>query len=423
MSDDINFLQFLIQWLIEFFPTKEGIALISVLTIVGTIITILTLRDFSQKHKKDSEKQPSISDNPQLTPISNFTAQLGNPKNPGFLDQPERLKKIQPGQNPYFYGPSLPGNSPLFYGRQNELHSTLSVLRHPDQPGNVSILGERRIGKSSLLNQIYQALSAEQNVVAIRTTMQDWRIESQADFFKQLHQAICDALKLKSEPIAHYEQFRDFIHSHAKKYRFVLMIDEFDKMTNNAYFDAEFFSNMRALGERHEYRFAYVLSSYAPLSDICHQGGIQESKFWNIFGTNYILGLLDQKAAEQLIQQPLQQSIGRDIEEIQPLVEKVCYYAGYHPAFIQLVMTECWNALYHGTDVNNDAIQLALYAHYQDLWDHRSQAEQELLLKIANHEQPRENVILMTLRQRGLLTKENQLFAKFFEQMIISRLG
>lgn len=80
-----------------------------------------------------------ISDKPKIP--KNFTAQLGNPEKNGFLDQAKRLEKIQPGQNPYFYGPSLSGNSPMFYGRQNELHSTLSVLRHPDKPGNVSILG------------------------------------------------------------------------------------------------------------------------------------------------------------------------------------------------------------------------------------------------------------------------------------------
>jgi AAA+ ATPase superfamily predicted ATPase len=49
----------------------------------------------------------------------------------------------------------------MFYGRGRELGGILGVLGNPDKPGNVSILGEQRIGKSSLLNQIYQVLAAQ----------------------------------------------------------------------------------------------------------------------------------------------------------------------------------------------------------------------------------------------------------------------
>jgi len=351
-------------------------------------------------------------------PITNFTAQLGNPQNPGLLSKEQRLAQIQAGKNPYVCGSSLRGNSAVFYGRGRELGGILGVLGNPEKPGSVSILGERRIGKSSLLNQIYQMLSAADNVVTIHTTMQNWRIDSQATFFTQLHQTISEALQIDSDSIDDYTGFRDFIRDYAEKgYRFVLMIDEFDKMTENAYFNAEFFSNMRALGERHEYQFAYVLSSYAPLSDICHDGGIQESKFWNIFGTCYSLGLLAQKEAEQLIQEPMRQTLERDFEQ----TTEILRYTGYHPAFIQIVASEYWNAHYFNFAPNQDAIQETLYNYYQDLWQHRSQTERELLRKIAQHEIPQDNAILMTLRQRGLLTHKNQLFASFFEQYLIEQ--
>lgn len=48
------------------------------------------------------------------------------------------------------------------------------MLRRPDKPGNVSVLGERRFGKSSFLNQIYGALAAEPDLVSIQATTQDW---------------------------------------------------------------------------------------------------------------------------------------------------------------------------------------------------------------------------------------------------------
>lgn len=92
-----------------------------------------------------------------MPPTGDFKAQLGRSENPGLLNQEGRLALIQPGRNPYVTGTALPGNSPVFFGRVQILHEILSVLRRPNKPGCVSLLGERRIGKSSLLNQIYQA--------------------------------------------------------------------------------------------------------------------------------------------------------------------------------------------------------------------------------------------------------------------------
>ena len=91
-----------------------------------------------------------------------FKAQLGKRDHEGFLPHDERLKRIQPKQNPYVVGSALRGNSPVFYGRAQTLHEILGILRGPSKPGCISLLGERRIGKSSLLNQAYQSLSAEE---------------------------------------------------------------------------------------------------------------------------------------------------------------------------------------------------------------------------------------------------------------------
>jgi len=406
----------IIQWF------KNGSVIITIISLIASLVAIISIPiifvQLSELIKKwRSKKQhtpPKISTAPKSDSPSNFTAQLGNKNNPGLLSKAERLAKIKPGQNPYSCGSSLPGNSAVFYGRERELKGTLSVLRQLGTPGDVSILGERRIGKSSLLNQIYQALAAEPNVVSIYTTMQNWSIDSQATFFTQLHQVICDALKIQpSSTVDDYARFRDFILDYAEKdYRFVLMIDEFEKMTGNEYFDAQFFSNMRTLSSGN-YKFGYVLASRQPLQDICELGKIEESGFYNIFGTSHLLGLLDQKEAAQLIQEPMQHSLGYHFEQSQ----KIFNYAGYHPAFIQIVASEYWIARHHGFAVNKDAFERVLQGHYRHLWQHRTEAERELLLKMAKHEIPKNNATLMNLRQRGLVDANNQLFARFFDQV------
>ncbi len=197
-----------------------------------------------------------------------FKAQLGRSENLGLLNQEARLAQIRPGRNPYLTGTALPGNSPVFFGRVQILREILSVLRRPDKPGCVSLLGERRIGKSSLLNQIYQALGQEPSLVSIHATAQNWNQTSQQNFFVQLQQAIARAIGYTIHDQAQdYPGFRDFILALAKNhdYQFVLILDEFEVMASNPNFNADFFRNMRALGNEPEYRFGYLVSSRRPL--------------------------------------------------------------------------------------------------------------------------------------------------------------
>jgi hypothetical protein len=348
--------------------------------------------------------------------LTHFTVQLGHSHSWGWLSKTDRLQSIQFEQNPYINGVPLPSNSAVFYGRERELQGTLAELRKPETPGNVSIIGERQIGKSSLLNQLYQALAAESQLVSIHTTTQNWNVDGQADFFTHLYQAIAEALTIPiGSPVMDYAHFQDFIRHYADTYRFVLLIDEFDRMTRNDYFDAVFFRNLRALGERPEYNFAYVLASYAPLCDICHQGDVQESKFWNIFGTRYILGLLAEPEAKQLIVEPWQQSLAADL----PPLADLFYYSGHHPALIQLLASEYWKAVYYGWNIDTDSLQPMLREHYLDLWQNRSEAERQLLLKLAHHDNiPNNNITLIDLRQRGLVNSQNRLFAPFFKSIL-----
>ncbi|MCG6862132.1 MAG: hypothetical protein LJE70_12765 [Chromatiaceae bacterium] len=123
-----------------------------------------------------------------------FKAQLGTADHPGLLDRKQRLARIERGRNPYVTGESLAPDSPVFFGRERELAETLAVLRRPEKPGSVSILGERRFGKSSFLNQIYGALAAEPDLVSIHAATQDWSDLCPERFFGGLHSTILRAL-------------------------------------------------------------------------------------------------------------------------------------------------------------------------------------------------------------------------------------
>jgi AAA+ ATPase superfamily predicted ATPase len=127
----------------------------------------------------------------------------------------------------------------VFAGRKAALHQILSVLRVPGKPGCVSLLGERRIGKSSLLNQVYEALGKESGLIAIHATALNWNQNSQKQFYAGLHRAIAGALGLADvAEVADYPGLRQFIAGLAREHshRFVLILDEFESLAGNPNF-------------------------------------------------------------------------------------------------------------------------------------------------------------------------------------------
>jgi hypothetical protein len=103
-----------------------------------------------------------------------------------------------------------------------------------------------------------------------------------------------------------------------------------------------------------------LLASRHPLAELFTDTKNGQSDFWNIFGHKYELGLLSKQAAAQLIEMPLQHSLNRTV----PDRSAIFYYAGCHPAFIQMVMTEYWLAYQGGFEPRDDVIKQNLRLHF-----------------------------------------------------------
>lgn len=356
--------------------------------------------------------------------MADFIAQLGNIHKQGLLSLDERLATLPLNQNPYITGASLPPNSPLFFDRQQELHSILSVLRRPEKPSSVSILGERRIGKSSLLNQIFQALEKEEKLIALFATAQNFGQLTEQTFFKSLKQSIAESLNqtfIENETV-NYDDLRDFIQNLAKQgYRFVILIDEFEKLSGNSNFSCDFFSHLRALGERPEFRLGYVIASRHALKDLCRTHKIEESSFWNIFGTQKVIGLLNEKEACDLWLKPMLKTNRLSEQKLIHNWDNVKTLSGYHPLFIQIIASECWNACAGGFSVDNIALKNTLRQFMEDLFYQRSQenkAEWELLLKAAAGKTIEQNYVFNELYLRGLILKDGKVFCSYFADVI-----
>ena len=362
---------------------------------------------------------------------SNFRARLGDETNPGFLSRPERPARIETGISPFVTGTELPGNSPVFFGREQVMHEILSALRRPEKPGCVSLLGERRMGKSSLLNQLFAALGKEEGLVTILGSAQAWYEYTPAAFFSDLHRSIEGAIAGVSStgepagpsspaPVTDYPGFRDFIRRHAGRYRFVLILDEFETMAGDSRFDTSFFANLRHLGSTPQFRFGYLLASRKPLSELREQDrGFDSSSFWNIFGIAHVVGLLQPKDTRALIREPWQRSLQHT-----PLwpeaMERLEELVGAHPALLQMVLDRMWSACAGGYELAPDETRRGLWEYFDGIWRHRSEEEKELLLKIVDTGPVPDNRLLWDLRSRGLITEDGRLFSKFFEYFVAS---
>jgi len=68
--------------------------------------------------------------------------------------------------NPYTNKSMLPHNSDMFFGRAEEMRRIEGLLE-TENPQSVSIVGERRIGKSSMANRVYHKFKMAENTLAV----------------------------------------------------------------------------------------------------------------------------------------------------------------------------------------------------------------------------------------------------------------
>ncbi|MBI1922941.1 ATP-binding protein [Candidatus Poribacteria bacterium] len=196
--------------------------------------------------------------------------------------------------NPYLNRMAIT-NPAEFYGRERELrriYSRLSATR----PQCLSIIGERKIGKSSLLHfiaheqNIRQHFETAEKYLFVLVDLQGKADLNLTSFFDMLFQGI--RTKVDEFPVlpasptnatpTFYEDFRKLIQVLGQKgVKLILLLDEFESMARNAAFDLSFFSFLRSIANNND--VAYVTTSRLDLQQVCHHEKVRESPFFNIF--------------------------------------------------------------------------------------------------------------------------------------------
>jgi len=256
-----------------------------------------------------------------------------------------------------------------------------------------SIVGERRIGKSSLLYCAklpeIQARSGFSDTFAkyvfVYLDMQRHALSQQPEeLLARILQLIAEEIPNKLEfdigPKVDYIPFEEQIRTLGQLgLKIVVLFDEFDTVEHNKKLDFEFFNFLRSIAG--QYNIAYVTASQRELSQLS-RGDLVSSPFFNIF-EGVRLGLMPEDEALELIRQPASQA-GESFEKD---TDVVLEWAGRHPYYIQLACRHLWDVIKtEGRDPGDHYLQKAKHRflkstkpHFEYIWDHLNSSERESL--------------------------------------------
>ena len=297
--------------------------------------------------------------------------------------------------NPFTFGNPIhdPGR---FYGRKAEIRQVLNRLLSSVHE-STSIVGERRIGKTSLLKylanpEVSQRLGLTQDrFCLIYIDFQGLTDITPGRFWKRvlgmMARSICDpSLVPEIDTLRHRESFdlfdlEDLCESIAAKgLTIVLLLDEFEYVTQNPNFKSDFFGGMRALAIHHD--LPLVTSTRRELVDLCHSDEIKGSPFFNIFA-NVMLRPLDQEDVFALIQG---YTAAARPEFTDADAAFIASLSGRHPFFVQMAGYYLFDAKQQGMHraaiielvINNFDAQAD--PHFQYIWAHCTESERITLL-------------------------------------------
>jgi hypothetical protein len=305
------------------------------------------------------------------------------------------------GSNPY--DPWTAATPPRFFGRADELQALHRAL---DERRSMSIIGERRIGKSSLLKtwqgeveamhrqvrflsgQGPEAASCTAFVAAVTGTqaIEGGNLDQSADYAATILANWCK--------------------THVPLLPLIL-IDEADPLPQRL--PHRFFERLRNLVENQQ--LCLVFASNEDINEVYQKTG-RTSPLINLLEAKQ-LGLLTREAAKMMV------SLGRFGSHKRFLMRNL---AGTHPYYLALLGRRLWDM----GDMADTAPALAQFQYEADkrlaeLWAHLSLGEQTALAQIAQGVVPASRKRVERLKMKGLLLDDMQLFGEVLAEWLRDR--
>ncbi|MBP6786316.1 MAG: AAA-like domain-containing protein [Candidatus Promineofilum sp.] len=251
----------------------------------------------------------------------------------------------QSAASPFTYGNPI-SDPARFFGRSREVEQVFNRLRNAEGESS-SIVGGRRIGKSSLLNYLahpdvrrrYGMDPQQALFVYVDLQMVDGQT-TPARLWQRLlaqlaRQGQDEALAVTLNEIIAAGSFDNFaladLFDNVDRLgrHIVFLLDEFENVTTNPNFDPSFFYGLRSLAIQHN--LSLVTSSRHELIELTHSQAVRSSPFFNIFATIHV-PLFSQVETERLIHGLL---AGTGVEFTEEEMATLAEIADGHPFFVQ----------------------------------------------------------------------------------------
>lgn len=304
--------------------------------------------------------------------------------------------RARPG-SPAFEAPANPWKPavpPVFVGRELLMRKLRGAW---DQGRSTSIVGDWRIGKSSILATCYEILGKSGRPVRLLNG-ESREGHSTADFVRA-----ATGVAAPDEPDGAADVLAEWAERNRRPGLLpLLLVDECDVLVRR--FDYRFFERLRGMLDN----LCLGVSSRRELDRVFKDAGRGASPFQNRLELHWV-GLLEEDAAERLIGTA---GCGLPAAKRQLIRE----WAGRHPFFIHLMAKKLRDAQQFGqTDQEAcDEFLAEASARLRELWGTLNEREQRQLVEAVEIPKPQSAI----LRRRGLLDEAGRPFAKVLTQWL-----
>ena len=332
--------------------------------------------------------------------IGQYVKGMGKPKRSAAMEDQEDTELASCRGGPYIVGPHV--NSPEdFYGRRELLERFFERTLLGKAVVSVSILGARRAGKTSFLRHVshpkvracYLAQHESDTVVAYVDLL---GVASPTDFYTAVLDAIDQAVQTMGRQVPLLTLSGDFGNikrlfetASAQGWRFLILLDEFEQISETERFDQTFFDRLHALGSLPN--VGLVVSAYRDPFSVGIDPSQNTSPLFNIFHGGFYVDAFSLEEARELVRKPAANA-GKAFT-----ADDVDYVVGITGRLPFALQAGGW-ALYqahHESITGNEAHTFArrifvdfMANHFLHQWNHFTEEERLALSILARGHQP-----------------------------------